>query len=88
MGVLWRGCGFIRESKLIICGLGCKVRWYVTKGWGFEGFLKKWVKRLNLNNEYKLRWYLIESECFVLFCLVGFFEDKIKRFFITTTTLF
>ena len=41
----------------------------------------KWVKRLNLNHEYKLRWYLIESECFVLFCPVGFFEDKIERFF-------
>ena len=39
------------------------------------------MKRLNLNHEYRLPWYLIESECFVLFCLVGFFEDKIERFF-------
>ena len=48
VAILMRGCVKIRASKSIVCAIDGRLLWYMIKSKGFEGFLKRECKSLNL----------------------------------------
>ena len=42
--VLRGGCGWFGGVRLIICDLGCLLRWYLFEGWGLRDFLQRYIK--------------------------------------------